>query len=318
MAQITTSENRAGISNLWKSLCEELFAKVDDDFLATFREPGRANSRLAAWDPLDRTMRYFKFLLYSTAERQPDRFFDLYRALGDVDLGNPVSVSVRSCNVNIDHLLAVEEFLFVDSAIDTGSLRSIIEIGGGFGRTCHAFVALAGAGLESYTIVDLPPVLELSRRALVKLAPAHYEKIRFVDATDPEAWRSLSADLIINIDSFQEMPAQTVDAYMRDLIVNCATFYVKNPIGKYDPASVGLTVDPAKLEDVLSLGYCRDILDIFNDEALAAARSKYREAYRPGPNWDQIADRPMDLFAYYHHCLYRRDDGANSSVRARV
>jgi hypothetical protein len=102
-------------SELWKSLSHTLFANVDDAFTAGFRRPGGANSRLGAWDPFDPTMRYFKFILQMAAERQPDRFFLLYRALGKVDIGAPVSVKVRSCAINIDYLLSVQEYLFLES-----------------------------------------------------------------------------------------------------------------------------------------------------------------------------------------------------------
>lgn len=297
------------VSNLWKSLCADLFANADDAFLETFRRPGGANNRLAAWDPGDKTMRYFKFLLYTAAERQPDRFFELYRALGNVNLGQPVSVTLRSCAINIDYFLSVDEFLFVESAIDFRSVRSIIEIGAGFGRTCHATFALSSAAqIDEYTIVDLPQILELSRQALKRLIPHHYHKVRFVDATDEKGWQGLTADLVINIDSFQEMPAATIDSYMRHLVANCRLFYVKNPIAKYDPKCVGLTlVDSGQLRDVLSLGYCRDVIDIFDDVALGNARSIYLEAYRPALNWQLVVDRPMELFPYYHHALYRRN-----------
>ena len=67
-------------SDLWQSLSRTLFADIDDAFLATFRQPGGANNRLGSWDPFDRSMRYFKFMLYAAAERQPERFFSLYRA----------------------------------------------------------------------------------------------------------------------------------------------------------------------------------------------------------------------------------------------
>ena len=295
------------VSNLWKSLCADQFAKTDDAFLETFRRPGGANNRLAAWDPLDQTMRYFKFLLYAAAERQPERFFELYRALGKVDLGQPVAVTLHSCEINIDYFLSTEEFLFLESAIDMQSIRSIVEIGAGFGRTCHALLALCAAGqVEQYSIVDLPQVLELSRRALEKLVPQHYLKIRFIDATDETNWRGLTADLAINIDSFQEMPPATIDGYINGLIAHCGNFYVKNPVGKYDPKSIGVVIEePVKFSDVFSLGYCRDVIDIFDDAALAKARAAYLSAYCPTPSWRLIADRPMDMFPYLHHALYR-------------
>ena len=297
------------VSNLWKSLCADLFVNTDDSFLETFRRPGGANNRLAAWDPCDKTMRYFKFLLYTAAERQQERFFTLYRALGNVDIGQPVNVTLRSCAINIDYFLSIDEFLFVESAIDLRTVRSIVEIGAGFGRTCHAMLALSSAAqIDEYIIIDLPQILELSRHALKRLIPHHYHKVRFIDATNEKDWQGLRADLVINIDSFQEMPAATIDSYIRHLVADCRLFYVKNPIAKYDPKCIGLTLaDLDQLRDVLSLGYCRDVIDIFNDVALEKARSVYLEAYRPAPNWQLVGDRPMELFPYYHHALYRRN-----------
>lgn len=296
------------VSNLWKSLCANQFAKADNEFLENFRRPGGPNSRLASWDPAENTMRYFKFMLYTAAERQPDRFFALYRALGEVDIGRPVSVTVRSCEINVDYFLSLDEFLFLESAIDFSAVHSVVEIGAGFGRTCHAVLALAAPSIEQYTIVDLPQILELSKRALPKLLPTKYRKIRFVDATNDDELADLKADLAINIDSFQEMPPPTIDSYMKRVISKCRLFYGKNPIGKYDPGSLGIEADPANLQDVFSLGYSRDIIDIFNDDALTAARPRYVEAYRPASNWRVVAERPMQLFPYYHHVIYRAEE----------
>jgi hypothetical protein len=254
-------------------------------------------------------MRYFKFLLYTAAARQPEQFFTWYRALGNVDLGQPVSVTLHGCAINIDYFFAVDEAMFLAQAADAGRIRSVVEIGAGFGRTCHAVVALAPLGeIDEYVIVDLPEVLSLSRQALARLMPQHYGKVRFVDANQVDEWRGLRCDLAINIDSFQEMPPATIDAYMDGLVSQCRFFYVKNPIAKYDPVSAGVTVtDPGALQDVFSLGYCRDVIDIFNDVALAGARRSYVDAYRPAGDWRLIADRPLETFPYYHHALYRRD-----------
>jgi len=296
------------VSNLWKSLCEDVFADADDAFLETFRRPGGANNRLAAWDPLDKTMRYYKFLLYAAAAGQPDRFFDLYRGLGSVDLGQPVHVTVRGVKVNLDYLFAVDEMLFLEQAQAVGPIRSVVEIGAGFGRTCHAMMALSPLGsIEEYVIVDLPQILALSQRALARLIPDHFAKVRFIDATNVGAWRGLRCDLAINIDSFQEMTPATIDSYMKDIIAHCSLLYVKNPIGKYAPASVGITgANSQALQDVFSLGYCRDVIDIFDEAVLSKARPAYLEAYRPGKEWRNVADRPLNVFPYYHHALYRR------------
>lgn len=291
------------VSDLWKSLSHSLFSNMDDDFIATFRRPGGANNRLGAWDPFDKTMRYFKFMIYTAAERQPDRFFDLYRKLGSVDIGDPVSVTVKHCKINIDYLFALEEFMFLEQACDLTAVGSVIEIGAGFGRTCHTLLALSDR-IERYTIIDLPEMLELSRRVLAKAVPEHIHKVSFVDATDSVAWRSLSADLAINIDSFQEMPPETVKGYIDGPVAHCRYFYVKNPVGKYEPASIGVEAN-AKFYDVLSLGLCHDVIDIFDDAALAQARKAYLDAYKPATSWRLVADQPMGVVPYLQHALYR-------------
>jgi putative sugar O-methyltransferase len=296
------------ISELWNSLSDELFAQVDDDFVDSFRMPGGANNRLAAWDPFDATMRYYKFILFEAARHRPESFYDLYRRLGDTNVGNPVSVKVKNLNINLDYLFSVDEFLFLDSAMDTRSIDNVIEIGAGFGRTCHALTRLLPR-LNSYTIIDLPQLLKLSRAVLTRTVPDQIDKISFVDATDEDAWRGMESDLIINIDSFQEIPPQTIDNYYEHIIRNARAFYVKNPIGKYAPESVGAGTpqDPARLQDVFSLGYCRDVIDIFDEDALLPARAEFVAAYAPGPDWRTAAQAPMELVPYYHNTLYLRD-----------
>lgn len=215
-----------------------------------------------------------------------------------------MSVTVKGCKINIDYLFALEEFMFLDQALDLKEVRSVVEIGAGFGRTCHTLLALSDR-IERYTIVDLPEVLELSRRVLAKAVPDHFHKIAFIDASNIAVWQGLSADLAINIDSFQEMSPATVKGYIDGLVARCRNFYVKNPVGKYEPASIGIVIDTAKFNDVFSLGLCHDVVDIFNDEALVQARKTYLDAYRPAPSWRLVADQPMGIFPYLQHALFR-------------
>jgi len=291
-------------SQLWEALSDTLFANVDDDFVANFRKPGGANSRLGSWDPFDKTMRYFKFMLFSAAERQQPEFFKHYRALGNVDVGAPVSVTVRGCGINIDYLLSVQEYMFLESCVALESIRSVVEIGAGFGRTCHTLLSLSDT-IERYTIIDLPNVLELSRRVLARTVPHKLGIIEFIDATNDGEWRGLERDLAINIDSFQEMPPATIDTYMSGVVGRCEHFYVKNPVAKYKPSAVGIADSASSgFHDVFSLGYCRHVIDIFNDLALAQARQAYVDAYRPASDWKLVADKPAELFPYFHHAFY--------------
>jgi hypothetical protein len=79
-------------SKLWENLVNEKFSKIDKDFLSNFREPGNANNRLAAWDPLDKTMRYFKFLLFHQVQSKSKSFFIDYLKIGSTEIGNPVFI----------------------------------------------------------------------------------------------------------------------------------------------------------------------------------------------------------------------------------
>ncbi len=293
------------VAKLWTDLSAGLFRGIDSTVLDDFRAPGGLNRRLAAWDPGEQSLRYFKFLLLHVAQSKPSQFFERYRRLGEVGIGRPVSVAVNGCAINADHLFAVEEAMFLEAAIAPESLRTVVEIGGGFGRTAQALLCL-NRHVERYLIIDLPEMLRLSELYLRRaLPPALFDKVRFVNALEPR--EDATADLVLNIDSFQEMPRETVLQYMRSPIGQARVFYTKNPIGKYEPRSVGIEVrDRTALAEVLSLGLCTDVLDIFDSDALARARAGYLANYLPGPSWRVVADAPMDMFPYLHHALYER------------
>jgi hypothetical protein len=299
-------------SNLWQNITASLFSEVDEEFVASFRSPGGANARLAAWDPYDKSMRYYKFLLYNTARLKDAGFFDLYKRLGNVGIGQPVSVTIAECEINVDHLFAVEEFCFLSRNVALNEIRTVVEIGAGFGRTCHALLSLSPS-VERYTIIDLPEVLALSRLYLRQAIPLLFDKIDFVDCESTELFEGSSADLAINIDSFQEMAPEVIDSYMNKVVLNCRAFYCKNPTGKYAPDCVGLpALTPEQLMDVYSLGYCREVIDLFNEKELVNSAKKYLSAYLPPDSfscselvrWKLVAEEPMAMFPYLHHALY--------------
>jgi putative sugar O-methyltransferase len=297
-------------SNLWADITSSLFQNIDNDFINSFRKPGGANARLAAWDPYDKSMRYYKFLLYNSACAKNQTFFEAYKKIKNVNIGQPVSVNIGGCNINIDHLFAVEEVLFIQDTLKN-EIKSVVEIGAGFGRTCQALLCIEPT-IEIYTIIDLPEVLNLSKAYLRNAIPEFFHKIEFIDCNS-DFFKDRAADLAINIDSFQEMMPATIDKYMKDVISNCHAFYSKNPTGKYSPSNVGLqNVKPEQLIDVYSLGYCREVFDLFNEAALDRAAKNYLAAYLPPSDfgalgtWRLVADQAMAMFPQYHHALYLR------------
>lgn len=298
------------ISKLWDSLGREKFGDVDELFLMNFREPGNPNNRLAAWDPFDKSMRYFKFLLLNQMRGKNEAFFLNYARIGVTSLGNPVTIPSPlggGIAINLDHFLAIEEFTFLREHLRLEDINHVAEIGAGFGRTAQALIKLVPE-IKKYTIIDIPEVLALSSGYLRRvLSGAEYEKLVFINAlsSNKDYEDGIPLDLVINIDSFQEMPQKTVRQYIQDVVRASRFFYSKNPIGKYTPESVGIyEKDPAHFFDVFSLGLSTDVIDIFDEAALAIARKKHVEQYLPSESFEVISQVPLGIFPYYHNVLY--------------
>ena len=297
-------------SKLWDSLAKDKFAKIDESFLLRFREPGNANSRLAAWDPFDKSMRYFKFLFFQQIQTKSNTFFSNYAKIGQTSLGNPVTLSMSSGRkINLDHFFAIEEYTFLNRNLNFDKINHVVEIGAGFGRTSQALIRLVGS-IKKYSIIDIPEVLLLSSRYLKKvLVKKDFAKLNFVNALSlPRDNRDFDhVDLVINIDSFQEMPQETIRYYFERIVSRSRFFYSKNAIGKYSPESVGLyDINQKQLLDVFSLGLSTEVIDIFNKGELKVARRKHVAQYRPSRVFSVIAQEPLGMFPYYLNVLYGR------------
>lgn len=305
------------ISTLWNHLSRTKFARINKTFLRSFRQPGMPNNRLAAWDPLDPSLRYFKFLLFHVVNSKNKRFFRNYAKIGPTLVGNPVHIPVHfravdgtKISVNLDHFLAVEEYTFLKNHMGFNGVRDIVEIGAGFGRTAQSILKLAPR-TRSYTIIDLPNVLALSSCYLRRvLKQKDFRKLKFIGADSLETLGSFPpCDLAINIDSFQEMPRQTIKYYFQKVIGNCRFFYSKNPIGKYRPESVGLMrLSKKNMMDVFSLGLSRELIDIFDKKSMRLARKKHISHYLPTKSFKAVAFEPLGIFPYYLHVLYKNDN----------
>lgn len=291
-------------SKLWESITTSLFNDINEDFLLNFRKPGGPNNRLASWDPYDPSMRHFKFLLYNVVKNKSKNFFEYYSKLSNTQVGDPTIITFNKNNIDIDYLLSVEEFIFLNENLEFNKIKTITEIGAGFGRTCHTLLSL-NPHIEKYIIIDLPEILNLSKLFLSKVIPECFNKVEFISNEDINTLSPISSDLTINIDSFQEMSPSVIDFYINNIVSNSKYFYVKNPIGKYSPENVGLlNISQDKLLDVYSLGYCQEVYDLFNEDELNIGREKYCKLYCPNNDWILINSSPIDIFPYYHNALY--------------
>lgn len=185
-------------------------------------------------------------------------------------------------------------------------MNHVLEIGAGFGRSAQMLVKLI-PNLETYAIVDLLEIFTLSSTYLESvLEVPEFSKPRFVHALSLESGQpELSCvDLVINIDSFQEMPQQTIYYYFRKFIDRARFFYSKNAVGKYKPEFVGLHgIDEKQLLDVSSLELSTEVINICKEKEFSLARARHAEQYRPGSDFAIVAQAPLGIFPYYHNVL---------------
>ncbi|WP_049660381.1 putative sugar O-methyltransferase [Kitasatospora sp. MY 5-36] len=267
------------------------------------------NFKLALWDPQVNGVRYLKALIFELATRLTPENRSRLRRIRGRELGSPITVTHDGDRVCMDYLLAVHELDFISRHLPLDGAR-VLEIGAGYGRTCHAI--FANHRVEEYCIVDLARVLSLSRAYLGRvLAPEDFARVRFVPVDDTDDLdRALGGsrfELCLNIDSFAEMPPGTVLNYLDLVDRRCAALYVNNPVGKYLEKELD---NHAQGEEVvrmaLATGLLRDVLDIHDSRAVEALAPKFLSSYRPGPRWETVADGGAVPWSYYWQALYRR------------
>jgi len=292
-------------TGMWQEINNEFL--ISNKFeLATFRAPGKLNSRLASWDPNEKSLRWYRTFLnlaYLTSSVSVKK--SLQNSSLKTSLGNPVSneyisSTYETFSINLDYLLAFEELEYLeDFIVEISNIKSIIEIGAGFGRTAHVLIERI-LELDYYVIFDLPEMLEVSSTYLKSvLSKNNFDKITFTSDINFETMTGF--DLGIQIDGFQEMNTESIDlTYSRFLDV-AKYVYLKNPIGKYLPSFAGLDVEPQNAP--LTLGRSLQVLDIWNLSELDSRYKEHLEIYRP--NSHRILNSTPDrLFPHYLHALY--------------
>lgn len=289
------------VSELWQTLCEELFSNVNEDFYSVFRAPHNPANRFSTWQPKEPTFRYYLTLVFNEVRKKDDTFFDNYKKLGNTLLGQPLCVSANGVEVNLDYLTSIEEYDFLSHNINLNNIKTVVEIGGGFGRTAHTLLKLC-PNIETYTIIDLTPILKLSSGYLEKVLESEFLKLNFVSANAIHEWENIEADLAINIDSFQEMPQQTISNYIDKLFSKCEAVYIKNPVCKYSPELLG--IESSRKQEVFSLGLMTEVANIFNEYELNRMRTIYASKYLPSSKHKIVNSLASDLFSYYQHILY--------------
>lgn len=310
----STENSPDGRSALWADIAPKISLAASS--LQNFRSESGVNSRLAHWAPAEPSLRWFKSFVQLAAATMPGREIKILQMLGDTNLGEPVTATIefphtesmstserQYFEVNLDYLYAAEETAFIETALEIESISTVVELGGGFGRTAHTALQTHPT-ISQYVIVDLSETLNLSSKYLKQVLPEKdFAKLKFMT---PEAMAvtDYTFDLLIQIDGFQEMDSEVIDIYYANLIPRCTWLYVSNPVGKYLPETAGLSgASPELIETVMTLGRSQLLVDPWDEKTLEPARSKHVDAYHPD-GFRLLTSRPSRLRSFYQNVIY--------------
>lgn len=297
--------HKYGGSTLWETYHRTRITADAGVDLSDFKSGGM-NFKLGLWDPSVNGVRYLKALIYNLAERLTAQDWQRLRRIGNREVGSPISVRSHGEPVCMDYLQAVLELGFFAPHVPLDG-ATVLEIGAGYGRTCHT--VLANHDVSAYYVVDLPNSLALARAYLRSVLPAdRFAAVKFLTIDELEdVPADVAFDLCVNIDSFAEMDEPTVLNYLDFVARRCARLYVKNPVGKYlDKSLDGHSQGDELVAMALSTGLLRDVIDIHDSDAVYDQSRAFVAAYRPAPDWSCVAEGWAPPWSYYWQALYRR------------
>jgi putative sugar O-methyltransferase len=168
--------------------------------------------------------------------------------LPEPTLGRPLPVKWKGSLISQDLANTSIEVAAVRQALAGTTPRSILEIGAGYDRTAYGL--MHPYPRATYTIVDIPPAIEISEWYLSQLFPR--ERLRFVTPHEAVDIPVGSVDLALSISSLQEMTREQVSDYLRmlDRVAENGTIYLKQWISWKNPVDrIVLTFDEYPIPD---------------------------------------------------------------------
>ena len=231
---------------------------------------------------------------------------DLLNKIKNRDVGNPTTVTVGKTKIDYDYFQSVKEYIFIKKHTKNNFLN-IIEIGAGYGRTCHTVLSVK-KNLKHYVIIDFPEMLSLTSKYLKKvLDKKNFKKIIFINAAkdiDKLFSYNLKQCLIININSFNEMSDNAFTIYKNLINKIGSFFYTKNPIAKFNDPD--LITSKKRKKIALNTGQIKKIINIFDENELNKAKKNYIHTYMPSPKWKIISVKFSKPLIYYLQVLYEK------------
>lgn len=241
--------NRSYRPRLWK--LHDTAKRVP--FLRSIAESYEAELDVAYGHALAQRDMRLRLAMQLVRERDPT-----LAALEDLRVGDPPTITIGRRNLSENFVDAVLECSELGRLLDMGAIRTILEIGAGYGALAE--VIARRYPHTRFVLVDLPPVCAFAEYYLAEVSPGDvlgYAETRQLSRLDPDEHderflvvASYHAprlagqfDLMINIGSFQEMSTTIVQNYAD--IVSCLRtrwIYMKNAAEEHANRP-GLTAD---------------------------------------------------------------------------
>ena len=169
-------------------------------------------------------VRQYTFLALCECEYMDRTYGSIWRSVKPSMVGNPPEVESGGKFIDLD---LMNSFLEYEKIKLVNKLKSVVEIGGGYGRT--AYVLLKKFPHLKYTFIDVEPALSIARYYISKNFGAEVRsgQIRFIRPSQISSIPENSVDLLINISSFHEMHFDTVQEYLKQAERIAAYVYIK-------------------------------------------------------------------------------------------
>ncbi|PCI42186.1 MAG: hypothetical protein COB46_01355 [Rhodospirillaceae bacterium] len=281
--------------------------EIDDLDMSTFKQ-NKSLFIFATWAPERFGIYYLKTLLSLMARNLSEADYKLLDKIKNRTFGAPLTTRVNGRDVCLDYMQAITEAKFIG---DVGNqVQRIVEIGAGYGRTCHTLLSLY-EHIDEYVIIDLHACLDLSKKYLSNVLSAEvFAKIRFVKNTECEEYFASTKavpTLAVNCDSIGEMDKKVSRSYLSLIEQNADYFYSCNPVAKYLPSCFGeVDTDPDIVKDSLSAGLITEAINVFDDEVVQASIPTYLETLNPSKSWEVTRFKVAEMYTYYVHVLYTK------------
>lgn len=284
-------------SRVWEYLhIGPLSAESLTENLPKFKS-SRINFTISLHDPDKQGKLYLQALIHTLVKGMSESLFEKLKKINGRDKGYPIGILYQGETVCLDYLQAVFEMDFITRHLDLNR-KDILEIGAGYGRTCHAI--MSNHNVKSYTIVDFDNCLVIAKKYLFDVLEDEFKKIRFISIGHQEL--SGDYDLGICIDVFSELDKDQAELYIKYIGEHCLYFYLKTPLGQYDISVLDKT--GARMMK-LHLNSSFDEINPVDDKEILSQVPKFLELYNPG-GWTCLDDSNAKPYMHYWQAMYKK------------